>query len=153
MPDHSTATSPRRYRGRRRRVPGGYPFKVEVRLTEAEAARLIVAAAAVEKSDGAYAGDLLGRALFDKFGTLPATWTDVMAELIEARAAAAGLVAEVKRVGRNVNELAHWANIHRTSPPADWLGIAGEDVVALTARLVEHVRALDGLAAAAREKL
>ncbi|MGH9060689.1 MAG: hypothetical protein ACRDZY_14430 [Acidimicrobiales bacterium] len=153
MSDHPTITGARRYRGRRQRVPGGYPFKVEIRLTEAEAVRLIMAAVRAEKSDGAYGGDLLGRALFGEFGELPTTWTDVMAELIEARTATAELAAEVKRVGRNVNELAHWANVHRASPGEARLAALRKDVDGLAARLVAHVRGLDDLATAARDKL
>lgn len=82
--------SPRRHRGRQPRVPGGYPYTLEVRLTESDWVRLTVAAVRAEKADGAYASQLVRRGLAGEFDTVPADWRDVMAQLVAHRSALAG---------------------------------------------------------------
>ncbi|TDX84932.1 hypothetical protein [Amycolatopsis arida] len=142
-----------RHRGRRPRVPGGRPFRVEITLTEQDAALLVVAAARAELADGAYAAEAVRRFLAGEFEVVPADWSEVMAGLLRHRAEVAGLRADVAAVGRLVNQLARHVNSTGRRPPEVVLGRIGERVLAVLGRAEEQLVALEELVATARRRL
>ncbi|WP_143253877.1 hypothetical protein [Amycolatopsis keratiniphila] len=148
MPD-----SARRHRGRQPRISGGYPHPLEIRLTEADRERLVVAAARAELADGAYASQLVHRGLAADAGTIPADWRDVLAEQLHHRATVAGLRGDVAAVGRLLNQVARAVNSGGHPPSADVLARLGERVEAVLAAAEEGLAELDTLTAKARDRL
>ncbi|TLW93560.1 hypothetical protein FFT09_09275 [Saccharomonospora piscinae] len=145
--------SPRRHRGRQPRVPGGYPYPLEIRLTESDWVRLTVAAVRAEKADGAYASQLVRRGLAGEFDTVPADWRDVMAQLVAHRSALAGLRADIAAVGRLLNQVARALNAGGHAPAPETLARLGERVAAVLAAAEDGLVELDALTERARSQL
>jgi hypothetical protein len=150
MPDNNIGKT--RHRGRRPRVPGGYPHVLEIRLTTGDWMLLGVAAARAELADGAYAGEIVHRHLAAEFDVVPADWRTVMAQLLDHRAAVAGLRGDVAAVGRLLNQLARAAN-SGGQVPAAVLARLGERVHAVLTAAETGLAELDALTAKARERL
>jgi hypothetical protein len=142
-----------RHHGRRPRVPGGRPYRVEITLTTRDAALLVMAAARDELADGAFAAEVVRRYLAGEFELVPADWSEVMAGLMRHRAEVAGLRADIAALGRLVNQIARHTNSTRQRPPDAVLERIGERVSAVLDRAEDHLAELDELTATAREHL
>ncbi|WP_123799284.1 hypothetical protein [Amycolatopsis keratiniphila] len=149
MPDNIA----RRHRGRRPRVPGGYPHVLEVRLTTNDYMLLAVAAARAELADGAYASEVVHRHLAAEFNVVPADWREVMAQLLEHRATLAGLRGDVAAVGRLANQIAREVNSNRSRPAGDVLTRLAGRVETVLAAADEGLAELDQLTTNARTRL
>lgn len=134
-------------------MPGGRPFKREFTLSLEDGAALVAAAAVAEMADGAYAAEVLHRHLAQRAGLVPADWQQVMGELIRHRAELAELRADVRAVGRLVNQIAAHANTNRATPAVVVLERMDARIAAVLARVAEQMAGLDEVAAKARERL
>jgi len=147
MPDYV------RHHGRQPRVPGGYPYALEIRLTATDSELLAVAAVRAELADGAYASQIVHRHLAAEFNVVPADWREVMAQLLEHRATLAGLRGDVAAVGRLVNQIARAVNTGGSAPSAEVLTRMAGRVDRVLAAADEGLAELDRLAADARTRL
>ena len=134
-------------------MPGGRPFKREITLSLEDGAALVAAAAVAELADGAYAAEVIHRHLAQRAGLVPADWQQVMTELIRHRAELAELRADVRAVGRLVNQIAAHANTTRATPAVVVLERMDARLAAVLARVARQLAELDEVAAKAREHL